>query len=270
MPWSFEIYFRTIIIKALSNKFFIRVTISQVPIEIPILTWARLNQNHFPSYNFNLTKSGNPSSQEIIDVLKLKFQCAERKEGKNTYLIIPEERSREVLRSQGFFNHKLYTVVEEKLVAGAYPSSKIESERDSILQTLINKGIDVVINLMESEETDHQGDLFFDYQASFESRGIDVYHFSIEDLSVPSKDLMIEILNTIDYLISRGNKVYVHCWGGIGRAGTVIGCYLLRHHLAMPENVFTKISELKKNSVLAVRPSPETDEQLEMVLGWNY
>jgi len=254
----------------MNKTYFIRILLSPVPIEIPILSWARLNQNYFPSYNFNLTTSDHPSSQEIIDVLKLKFECVERKEGENTYFIISEERSREALRSHGFFNHKLYTVVEEKLVAGAYPSSKIDSEREAIQQHLITRGINVVINLMEPEETDHQGDLFFDYQASFESRGIDVYHFPIEDLSVPSKDLMIEILNTIDYLIGRGHRVYVHCWGGIGRTGTVVGCYLLRHQIATPENVFTKISELKQHSVLAVRSSPETDEQLEMVLGWNY
>ena len=25
-----------------------------------------------------------------------------------------------------------------------------------------------------------------------------------------------------------GRKVYVHCWGGVGRTGTVVGCYLVR------------------------------------------
>ncbi|MBA3406233.1 MAG: dual specificity protein phosphatase family protein [Gemmatimonadaceae bacterium] len=26
-----------------------------------------------------------------------------------------------------------------------------------------------------------------------------------------------------------GHSIYVHCWGGVGRTGTVVGCYIVRH-----------------------------------------
>ena len=29
--------------------------------------------------------------------------------------------------------------------------------------------------------------------------------------------------------------VYVHCWGGIGRTGTVVGCWLVRHGMTGDE-----------------------------------
>ena len=33
----------------------------------------------------------------------------------------------------------------------------------------------------------------------------------------------------IDEAMSAGKAVYVHCWGGVGRTGTVVGCWLVRH-----------------------------------------
>ena len=40
------------------------------------------------------------------------------------------------------------------------------------------------------------------------------------------------ILDEIDGAILNGKTVYVHCLGGIGRTGTVVGCYLVRHGIA--------------------------------------
>ena len=33
---------------------------------------------------------------------------------------------------------------------------------------------------------------------------------------------MVNILNRIDHLIEKSRPVYVHCWGGRGRMGTLI------------------------------------------------
>ena len=61
----------------------------------------------------------------------------------------------------------------------------------------------------------------------------------------------------------------MHCWGGIGRTGTVVGCYLKRHGIADNKNVFNMIDNLKSNSLIANRMSPETLEQKDFVLSWN-
>ncbi|WP_374108489.1 hypothetical protein [Nostoc sp. XA010] len=34
-------------------------------------------------------------------------------------------------------------------------------------------------------------------------------------------------LPPIDRALNGQEKVYVHCWGGIGRTGIVVGCYLV-------------------------------------------
>jgi protein-tyrosine phosphatase len=41
----------------------------------------------------------------------------------------------------------------------------------------------------------------------------------IMDLSVPSQDVMAEILDSIDFTFYSGDNIYFHCPGGTGRTG---------------------------------------------------
>jgi protein-tyrosine phosphatase len=75
-------------------------------------------------------------------------------------------------------------------------------------------------------------------------------------------------LDTID--AARNGGVYVHCWGGVGRTGTVVGCWLLRHGMATPDNVIETIRLLRRaDPVRGHRPSPETPEQRRFILDWR-
>lgn len=42
---------------------------------------------------------------------------------------------------------------------------------------------------------------------------------------------MREILGLIDEAMAADRPVYVHCWGGVGRTGTVIGCHIAQRGL---------------------------------------
>jgi hypothetical protein len=166
-----------------------------------------------------------------------------------------------------------YWVIPGKLLAGFYPGSKDPREVTTKLTALINAGIRHVINLMEPDERDRTGQRFVPYDEMMESIAVKMRipvtfdQLPIKDLSVPTERHMTRILNQIDLCIKHGKPVYVHCLGGIGRTGTVVGCYLVRHGLTTGKNVLDMIRDLRKDSEDSGRESPETREQREMVVG---
>jgi protein-tyrosine phosphatase len=132
-----------------------------------------------------------------------------------------------------------------------------------------------VINLMEPDEMNHQGQPFVPYleimQACVTGPGerVAMDRFPIRDMAIPSRPTMQRILDKIDASIAAGVPVYLHCWGGVGRTGTVVGCYLVHHRLAIPgQAALDQIVALRQH-ILPARPSPETDEQRYFVRSWK-
>jgi protein-tyrosine phosphatase len=79
---------------------------------------------------------------------------------------------------------------------------------------------------------------------------------------------MMRILKQIDFYVNQQKVVYLHCWGGLGRTGTVVGCYLVSKGLADAQNVLDAISKLKSQSGLADKESPQTTAQREFIVDW--
>ncbi len=168
-----------------------------------------------------------------------------------------------------------YWVSPGQLLAGFYPGDKDPVEARKKLNAMLDVGIRIIVNLMEEDETDSSGNPFARYDGQFgilaSERGLKVIciRTPIEDCDVTSKKFMSEILDHIDRSIAAHLPVYVHCWGGLGRTGTVVGCWLSRHGIAQGEAALEQIKHLRCNEAKADSPSPQTRAQCEFVRDWN-
>ena len=154
-----------------------------------------------------------------------------------------------------------YWVVPGKLLAGEYPRNQDDASSPEKIARLTDAGVSVFIDLTE------QGELspYKRWLTSASHR-----RFPIPDVDVPgSAELTSAVLDAIDRYIDEGHTVYVHCWGGVGRTGTIIGCWLARHgHAgrAALERLRKLWQECPKSRY---RPTPETPQQERYILRWE-
>lgn len=80
---------------------------------------------------------------------------------------------------------------------------------------------------------------------------------------------MADLLAYIESEIQDGRPVYVHCWGGIGRTGTVVGCWMVKKDSRTAEDALQRIAELRRGTPDGRRASPQTEEQREFVRQWK-
>lgn len=133
-----------------------------------------------------------------------------------------------------------YWVLPRQLLGGLYPGDRDDAVTAGKLNALLDCGVTHIINLMQAAEGDHAGRPFISYVQPFlrlaAQRGICAgwTRHPIRDLGIPSSAQMTGILDQIDTVMAQGGCVYAHCWGGRGRTGTVMGCWLARHGEADP------------------------------------
>lgn len=155
------------------------------------------------------------------------------------------------------------------LLAGEYPGARSVVAAQSKIKALLDCGIREIVNLMEPDETDYHGRQFTPYEPLVpRSRGR-CRRFPIRDMDVPPPAVMQTILDAIDAALSEKHPVYVHCLAGVGRTGTVVGCWLMRHGQATGRDVIETIQTLRQHEAHAHWPSPQSAVQIAMVRRWR-
>lgn len=155
-----------------------------------------------------------------------------------------------------------------RFLAGEYPSAKDPQEAAAKLARYLDSGVTFFLDLTEAGEYSLRP-----YADQIEQlaagRGQPVTHrrLAIPDLGTPSPAFMGEILDTLDVALAQGETVYAHCFGGIGRAGTVVGCWLVRHGLT-GEQALAQIAAWREGTPDEWKRSPETVAQRQMILAW--
>lgn len=162
-----------------------------------------------------------------------------------------------------------YWVKDGQFLAGEYPGSFEPEDARKRLEKFIETGIRTFIDLTQPHELVPYEPILKDIAKIYDVQP--AYHrFAIRDHGVPSEKTMERILDTIDEAIENGNPAYVHCWGGIGRTGTVVGCYLVRHGVA-PDKALQQVNALYRTrpANFFMPTSPETYEQMEFIRNWR-
>lgn len=162
--------------------------------------------------------------------------------------------------------------VRSGLFAGEYPGHSIPDVTVSRLRELVSKGVTTFVDLTAP------ADALIPYEPLFSKIGeaggkLTRHSFAIPDLDVPSDPgLMRTVMELIRVEIGAGRTCYVHCRGGIGRTGTVVGCWL-REEGWEGEAALAEVQRLYSRHMAAEKQlryprSPQQLGQVRYILDW--
>jgi len=162
-----------------------------------------------------------------------------------------------------------YWVIPGRFRAGEYPGSMKDDDARNKLCWLLEQSTNLIIDLTEPGEASLRPYAHIFYQEATKIPQTVIYkRMPLKDFNTPPKAVVREILDTIDFALGDGKNIYLHCYGGKGRTGTVVGCFLVRHGMAGIE-ALEKILEFRKDLPGRDEQSPETEGQIRMVLEWK-
>lgn len=158
-----------------------------------------------------------------------------------------------------------YWLPGNRFAAGPYPGFDPDT-----IRMLLDAGISAFIDLTEEGELDSYEE-FLEKEARRRDVEISYARFPIPDGRAPAPALMKEIIAAIADAHAAERVTYVHCWGGIGRTGTVAACWLVEQGYSSDEALDTVQSLYERYRSPSARfpRSPETDAQHRFVRGWK-
>ena len=161
--------------------------------------------------------------------------------------------------------HGWWADSEGRVLGGEYPGHRDDpTTTRRKLALLAEAGVGTIVDLTD------QGDWLTPYAdhvaAVAAERGVSLERLShpIPDQGVTTPEHYDRIMADIERALAGGRKVFVHCWGGIGRTGTVVGIWHV-HRGHSPEAALERIAAARKGTIKAARPAPETPVQIEAI-----
>jgi protein-tyrosine phosphatase len=164
-----------------------------------------------------------------------------------------------------------YRVPDSRIIAGEYPGDWDPTKAVERISAFLDAGVEGFIDLTEEGELDSYEPLLRD-EAEIRGMSVAYIRLPIRDFRVPTIDEMSRLQWVLADAERLGKTVYIHCRGGVGRTGTVVGCYLVERGyssdgaLDLVQRLFHEMSPEK----LRNHPdgSPETEAQREFVRQW--
>ena len=162
-----------------------------------------------------------------------------------------------------------YWVLPDRFLAGEYPALRYdEAQTRRRFSALLSAGLDTYIDLTNANER-MPYDPVLGEEAGRLGGEVRHWHFPFPDFHAPAQGAMTAALDAIDDALAGGHGVYLHCVGGIGRTGTTVGCWLVRHGMEGAD-ALKHLRELYAGSAQSslAPDSPEADDQIEFILNW--
>jgi hypothetical protein len=161
-----------------------------------------------------------------------------------------------------------YWVEPGQFLAGEYPGLYEEELTRQRVDALLEAGFDTFLDLTRADEVYPYANILFEQAKAY---ALEVTHerFPIGDFGLPTPERMNHILDRIEEKLQADHKIYLHCWGGIGRTGTTVGCYLVRQGKTADEALDQLAEWWRGVPKSRFHPrSPETREQAAFVRDW--
>ena len=122
-------------------------------------------------------------------------------------------------------------LIEEKLAGSGMPTTFDE------LDWVLKQGVKSIITMTENALPESW------------TEDVKYLHVPTPDLTAPDMD---KIDTAVDFIYERINSkeaVMVHCAAGMGRAGTVLACYLVKYHKHSAKDAIDKLREKRPGSI---------------------
>jgi ADP-ribosylglycohydrolase/protein-tyrosine phosphatase len=157
-----------------------------------------------------------------------------------------------------------YWVEPGRILAGEYPGHPHSVERArSKVNLLVDHGIRTFVDLTTPHDNMAPYEHLIAEAAARRRLDLQRIQHPIPDMGTLAAPAYDEILASIRAGAANGG-VYIHCWGGIGRTGTVVGCLLVDGGLSA-DDALARLDELRSVTKKRNMPAPQTREQIEII-----
>jgi hypothetical protein len=153
-----------------------------------------------------------------------------------------------------------YWLLPGHVLAGEHPGARGEALLTDRLQALHGVGVSTFVDLTTPREG----------LPLYAPRAARRLSFPIADFDVPSTPLLRAALEAMDRALEETEVVYLHCRAGIGRTGTVAGCWLVEQGLE-PAEALTLLQRKYQVALQShsARFTPETLAQHALIASWQ-
>ncbi|MCV0372869.1 MAG: dual specificity protein phosphatase family protein [Nitrosarchaeum sp.] len=122
-------------------------------------------------------------------------------------------------------------LIEEKLAGSGMPTSFDE------LEWILNQGVKSIVTMTENALPENW------------VKEIGYLHVPTPDYTAPEVDRIDMVVDFIQKKISENQAVMVHCAAGMGRAGTILACYLVKYQKYSAQDAIKKVRKERPGSI---------------------